>query len=176
MIGPMAVLLLSGLLSATDPAASPEPRVEASDRESNAVLRDGCRRSPTLRALVDSIDASAWFVFVQEGACPAGSDTVGCLLHTVGRYHGAPYLRIRIAARGRNRDRVIATLAHELQHAWEAISDPSVVDSESLSAMFRRIGFESLRTGSTTVLETAEADRVGTVVLHELDADNVQRR
>jgi len=173
---PIVLLLAGGLLAATDPVAAPEPRVESSDREAGAVLRDGYRRSPTLRALVDQIDASSWFVFVQQGACPAGSDTVGCLLHTVGRYHGAPYLRIRITARGRNRDHVIATLGHELQHAWEAISDPSVVDSGSLSAMFRRIGFESERAGSTIVFETAEADRVGAVVLRELDADNVQRR
>lgn len=172
----LAVLLLGVLLVATDPSASPEPHVQASDGDSAAVLRDGCRRSPTLRALVDSIDASPWFVFIQQGACPTGADTVGCLLHTVGRYRGALYLRIRITTRGRSRDHVIATLAHELRHAWEAISDPSVVDSESLSAMFRRIGFESLRAGSTTVFETPEADHVGAVVLHELDADNVQRR
>ena len=171
-----ALLLVGALLAATDPLAADEPRVDASDREIAEVLRDGCRRSPTLRALVDSIDASSWFVFVQQGACPSGSDTVGCLLHTVGHYHGTPYLRIRIVTRGRSRDRVIATIGHELQHAWEAISDPSVVDSESLSAMFRRIGFESLRARSTTVFETAEADRVGAVVLHELDEDNGQHR
>jgi hypothetical protein len=173
----LAVLLLLHLVGAADPSAatSPEERVVGSDRKSAALLSEGRRRSPTLRTLAANIDASPWLVFVQEGACPA-AETVGCLLHTVGRYGGAPYLRIRLVLRGRSRAQTIATLGHELQHAWEAISDPAVVDAQSLSAMFRRIGHESLHLGATQVFETVDADRVGALVLRELDSENVQGR
>ena len=166
---PAAVYVMVAALSGSEPAPA-LTRVDAISHRVAALIEDGCRRSTTFRTLVTQIEGTPWHVFIQDGACP-GTETIGCLLHTVGHYHGEPYLRIRVAVRGRNPQQIISTLAHELQHAWEVISDPSVVDSDTLSAMFRRIGFETLHTSSAQIFETAEADRVGFVVLHELDLE-----
>ena len=54
-------------------------------------------------------------MFVQAGRCPERA-AVACLLHFVGVYEGARYMRLLVPPHGRHPDTVIATIAHELQH------------------------------------------------------------
>jgi hypothetical protein len=63
-------------------------------------------------------------------------------------------------------DQMIATVAHELQHAVEVIEDASVVDEKSLIALYRRIGEPSRST--QTGWETINAQQTGYKVRREL--------
>ena len=63
---------------------------------------------------------------------------------------------------------MIATVAHELQHAVEVIEDESVKDERSLVALYKRIGQPSRAANSGW--ETTNAQQTGYQVRRELVA------
>jgi hypothetical protein len=136
-------------------ATVPADRVVVIDPVLVRVMADGYARSESFRDLIQQVDASGWVVFVQNGGCPM-KDAVGCLLHTVGRFEGRPYLRIRIVT-SRHPERVLATVAHELQHALEAITSGTVHDAPTLVALFERIGDSSTKVSGGVMFETNAA-------------------
>jgi hypothetical protein len=89
-------------------------------------------------------------------------------MHFVGRFDGRPYLRTLVNPDHRHRDNVIATLAHELQHAIEVASAPDITDAASIQALFRRIGRVRLGNRSAVTYETEAAERAGEAVQREL--------
>jgi len=62
----------------------------------------------------------------------------------------------------------LCTIGHELHHALEIASAPSVVDSESLAQLFTEIGFHSRMTNPDGQFETADAVAAGERIHHEL--------
>ena len=64
-------------------------------------------------------------------------------------------------------DQMIATLAHELQHAVEVVEDSAVTDEKTLVALYKRIGRPN-RTNSSTGWETVAAQEAGYQVRREL--------
>ncbi len=62
---------------------------------------------------------------------------------------------------------MIATIAHELQHAVEVIDDDNVNDEKSLVALYRRIGQQS-GNASPSRWETTAAQQAGFQVRKEL--------
>jgi hypothetical protein len=158
------LLLVCAPLPAT---AEPFRRDRTIDPALAELLERGYQRSVTLRGLIDRLEADNWVVFVQPGRCP-DRVLVGCLIHFVGTFEGRPFLRIVVVSRGRHPDQVIATLAHELQHALEVVSDGRVSDLSSLVALGRRIAQDAYRTSQATIYETSQARRVGDAVLREL--------
>ena len=172
---PTIVAMLVVLLSFPDVAATAG---QSASREPFAVVRVvdpqlrllvllGQERSVTFRQLVEEIRGSRWLVFIQSGRCPDKA-AVACLLHFAGVYQGAPYMRILVAQQGRHPDSLIATIAHELQHAAEVIRDPGVVDARTMREMFRRIGTISVRSAAGITYETNDARAVGEQVLRDL--------
>jgi hypothetical protein len=159
-----ALLLVCAPQSAT---TEPFRRVRATDLALVDLIQRGYARSATLRGLIDRLEAADWLVFVQPGRCP-DRVMVGCLIHFVGAFEGRPYLRLLISTDGRHIDQVIATLAHELQHAIEVVTDGGVTDRASLIALGRRLAQGQYRTSRATIYETSEARRVGDAVLREL--------
>jgi hypothetical protein len=142
-------------------------RVMAADPTHRELIGQGVERSATFRQLIADIDASPWLVFVQTGRCPEKL-TVACLLHFVGTFDGKPYLRVIAHAGPRHADNVIAVLAHELQHAREAIQAAGVEDAKGLRDLFARIGRVSVTRPGVMTYETAQAVRVGETVWREL--------
>jgi hypothetical protein len=132
-----------------------------------ALLLQGFERSLTLRALTADIEAFSWLVFVQEGRCPERL-TVACLLHVVGAFKGRPYLRVIIPSLHRHRDNLIASLAHELQHAREVIHAAGVENAADMRQLFKRIGYESVARARIVTYETDAAVRVQDTVWREL--------
>jgi len=131
-------------------------------------LADGRKRSPTLARVIERLEQSNWKVFVQMGRCPEPA-TVACLLHIVGQIEGRPYLRVVVNRRDRHPDQIIATIAHELQHALEVAEAPGpVTDGTSMAALFRRIGHVSVHREGVLTYETDGALAVGDAVLREL--------
>jgi len=118
------------------------PRVRYADPTIRQLLEEGVRRSPTFQRLVDTIQASDGIVYVDVGSC--GSVFVhGCLLHWIVVSGGVRFLRVRVSLRGRSCEAVIASIAHELQHATEVLADPSVTKASNIRALFERIGVPS---------------------------------
>jgi hypothetical protein len=146
--------------------ADPTRHLRIVDTVLAALTEQGARRSESFRALIDRVEGSDWLVFIQRGRCPDRS-LVGCLVHDVGIYEGRPYLRVLIEPEGRHPDLVISTLAHELQHALEAVSG-GVTDRASMKALFRRLASERIKTSRATIYETREARRIEDLVVREL--------
>jgi hypothetical protein len=133
------------------------------------LLREGQERSATLRGLQQEFASSGWLLFVQRGWCPERS-AFGCLIHHVGQFEGRWFLRVVVNPDRGRRDNVIATLAHELQHAIEVASAPGVTDAASIQALFRRIGHIRIKTRSVITYETDAAWRTEESVLRDLRA------
>jgi hypothetical protein len=144
-------------------------RVRPGNETLDRLIERGRSESPTFQRLIGALESADWLIFVQPGLCPDRT-MVGCLVHTVGRFGGRPYLRLLVTPAGRHPDVVIATLAHELQHAFEVVSDGTVTDQRSLIDLTRRIATSRFRTSKATIYETAAARRVQEAVLQELSS------
>lgn len=65
-------------------------------------------------------------------------------------------------------DRLIATVAHELQHAVEVAEHPEVTDASSALELYRRIAFGRCRQGLSEECETTRALATERKALEEL--------
>ena len=129
-------------------------------------MRQGAARSTTFKALVDRIEASHVIVYVAVN--PLMKSSLSGMLTWMTQAGGYRYLRASVSI-DLTPDQMIATLAHELQHAVEVIEDESVTDEASLVALYRRIG---LQNGSAAPMrwETIAAQETGFKVRRELAA------
>ena len=117
-----------------------DPRIRAIDHELRDALTDGVRVSPTLRRLVEELEASDLVIYLKFDRAPTrnASGHIAFLTATAGRR----YFQISIDRRNMGCQR-IAIVGHELQHALEIADEPLVVDEASLAALYQRIGFKS---------------------------------
>jgi hypothetical protein len=149
-------------------------RVKPIDPVLHDLLAGGSRRSATLRDLVDTLEGADWLVFVQRGRCPEKA-AVACLLHFVGAFEGAPYLRVVVPLRADHPDTTIALIAHELQHAREVITSGEVVDAAGIRQLFARIGSVSVERADVRTYETAAARQTEETVSRELRRQKAAR-
>ena len=161
----------AGVLAVAAPARGqaatwqPPPHVRP-EKELRALFDEALRRSETLREVVDQLEVMDVTVYIRThdlGA--AGLDGRVALLAVNGTHR---YLMIELAC-GRPDLQAMATLGHELFHAGEIASEPSVVDAATMAQYYTRIG---KLTGSTDegkrTYETRAAAAVGTRVRQEL--------
>src|SRR5688572_1765087 len=141
-------------------------RVRGLDAEFRALIREGDARSATLRDLIDEIQRSNTIVMIQYGLCAKGLIR-SCVTHVAGDAN-ARHIRVVINTRTTT-DRLIATIAHELQHAVEIIRTPYATDAETVMALYRRIGIGECSKGRSERCETEAALAVERQVLDELD-------
>jgi len=135
-----------------------------SDAYLQTVLDQTARRSPLLTAIVRTIDASDVIVHV---TCEhfATSDLEGRTAW-LSANPNARYLRVQIDCL-LSRPRLVAILAHELQHVAEVAVAADVVDQRSFARHFRRIGYSTCYGGTREQFETDAALRAGARVLRE---------
>jgi hypothetical protein len=161
-----SVALSIAILSATMTAAPRDggPRIRPQDARIRQVLQEGAARSATFKALVDRIEASNVIVYVAISPL-LKSSLSGALtwMTQAGEYR---YLRASISSEMLF-DQMIATVAHELQHAVEVIGDEKVKDERSLIALYKRIGHQNQLT-SPSGWETVAAQETGWQVRREL--------
>lgn len=178
---PMGIARLAMLVCAATVVAGPreEPpaadvrAVRSGDRLLNGLLAEGYARSTTFRGLVDGISQTDALVYVEAGVCAFGH-LDACLASYMAASGGRRYLRIVLTEplHVRSRDRLIALIGHELQHALEVAERPDVLDVTSMTRMFRRIGFPlEGRSG----FETSAARAAGAAVLNDLEASRPTR-
>jgi hypothetical protein len=166
-MSPALLLMLTVQMAGTpgpDAGTSPH-RLRTIDPIVSAVIREGKRRSPTFAALVDIVDRSDTFVYVVRAhTLPHGME--GCLVHEDGnsRYR---YLKVFLLM-GTPSERMIAVLAHELQHVHEVLNAGISTDQAAMDALFKRIGIPQLGTDTGEQYETTAAQEVMAVVAREL--------
>ena len=157
----VAVLSMSSALAAERVGG---PRLRPQDPRSVQVLKEGATRSATFRGLVNRIEASNLIVYIAVN--PVLKSTLSGALTWMTRAGDYRYVRASIST-DLTLDQMIASVAHELQHAVEVIEDESVTDERSLIALYKRIGQPS-RAAGPSGWETVAAQRTGTQVRREL--------
>lgn len=155
------MILTAGALAAPRDGG---PRIRPQDARIKQVLEAGAARSTTFKALVDRIEASNVIVYVAIN--PLLRSSLSGSLTWMTRAGEYRYVRASISPEMLF-DQMIATVAHELQHAVEVIGDESVVDEKSLTALYRRIGHAS-QASVPTGWETVAAQEAGWQVRREL--------
>lgn len=156
-----AVVMSSSTLAAQSPA---EPHLRPQDDRLRQLLLTGSARSATLRSLMDRVEASHVIVYLAIN--PLMKSNLSGMLTWMTRAGDYRYLRVSLDP-NLSPDQMIATIAHELQHAVEVIEDESVSDEKSLVALYKRIGQQP--SGSKPQQwETQAAQRTGFQVRQEL--------
>ena len=137
--------------------------VRATDPQFTALLQEGRDRSITFRRLMQRIDETDGYVYVERGACSVSAAPT-CLVLDVSDAAGARYLRIHVTRTIAPREKRITLIGHELQHADEILSRQWVRSAADAYALFTRIGSaESIRN-----FETPEAQHVEETIRREL--------
>ena len=147
------VLLLTFVLPYSV-SAETAPRVRVLDAHVKSLFDHGLTQSPTLRALVDKVEASSILVFVDgDMRMP---ERLGAQLNFVTSVNDVRYVRVDVNVLLAPR-RQIALLAHELQHALEIADRPEIQDIEAMESLYEDIGFQSFDNGRHRGFETDAA-------------------
>jgi hypothetical protein len=147
---------------------SPRRHVRTTDRRLRALLEEGLRLSPTLRALVARLQSSDVVVYLR---CDGSMDRTDGRLTFVSAAGGYRYVVVRMSHLAR--DRQIAIMAHELQHAIEIAGEPAIVDGPSLAREYQRIGFVNAWAPLPGIaFDTHAAVQIGRQVMKELSQDD----
>ena len=155
-----AVLVSNADAEPADKSRDGGPRIRPQDARSTQFLRDGIARSATFRALVNRIEASHVFVYIQVS--PFIRSTLAGQLTWMTQAGPYRYLRATLSPE-QTSDQGIASLAHELQHAVEVLADERVVNEKTLVSLYQRIGQKSsaaIASGWETVAAQEAASRV----------------
>jgi len=136
-------------------------RVRSDSAAVIALVDSGSRGSSTFKQLVLAIEGTDGVVYVRPGKCP-GYRIKGCLLHTMSATVEHRYLWIAIDLTGQPIDLTV-TIAHELRHALEILSDGSIRTGRGIFSFYYPNGNPGGRTA-----ETAAALATGAAVRREL--------
>ncbi len=132
--------------------------VRALDSRASSLLVEGHARSATFNRLLDALDESDLFVFVETGFL-----TAPARLTFAAASPAARFVRITLNV-PEAEDRLIAWLAHELQHAVEIASAVSVRSPVELSEFYQRTGQRVSAEGQCP----PDAQKVTALVLAEI--------
>lgn len=159
-----ATILVALAITAGPSESQVLPRVRSDSPAIADSIARGLPRSPTLRRLVDSINATDGLVYVDEGNC--GNSANACLLSSV--LIAGPYrvLRIQVNLRKGQGCDLVASIGHELQHALEVLSNARIRDHSQFYHFFDRVG-----TRDENRFETKAALRMGLTVAKECGRD-----
>jgi len=166
------------LMLALQVGAVPEERLRTlqklrtTDRIVSEAIRAGVLESATFASLVEIIERSNTIVYVAR-RLKLPHRMEGCLVHA-GRNQRYPYLRVLLRA-AIPPERMIAILAHELQHVREVLDAGVATDQRALKDLFARVGIPQLGTDNGEQYETQEAQRVMEVVAAEVRASRRTR-
>jgi hypothetical protein len=130
------------LLRESDGGAQPTApltgnRIRTSNAAIAALLEQVVKLSPTFQGLVDSINASDGIVYVERGECKIAVSS--CLLMSVVIAGPLRALNVRLDLQ-RPDDQLMGSIAHELRHAVEVLSDPSVRSDVGVENFYKVIG------------------------------------
>ena len=146
-------------------AQAPVPHLRPESPGLRDLTARAAERSPIVRALIDRLDQSSVIVYVRHRVFgPVSVDGRIGLLSVSGTHR---FLVIELAC-DRGEVTQMATLGHELHHALEIASEPSVVDTPTLVRFYSRVGSALQPMGVIMTFETQAAADTGARVRHEL--------
>jgi hypothetical protein len=149
---------LAWRVQADRPAVAPgAQRVRSDSAAVSALLDSGSRGSSTFSQLVLAIEGTDGVVYVRAGKCP-GYRVRGCLLHQMSATVERRYLWIALDVTGPPID-VIVTIAHELRHALEILSDRSIRTGRGIFAFYHPNGSPTRSSETSAALATGSAVR-----------------
>ncbi len=159
------ILLLITLAVPPRSNAQSAPHIRFLDPILKELFDHGMTQSPTLRALVEKVEAAPILVFIEgDIRMPL---YVGARLNFVTSVNGLRYVRVDIDCTLSPR-RQIALLAHELQHALEIGQRTDILDADGMESLYEEIGFQSNDNGSHKSYETEAAKAIQRAVDDEL--------
>jgi hypothetical protein len=135
------------------------PRVRSEDPALARLITQGSTQSSTFRHELDVISHTNGLVYVSKGRC--GHSVHACLVPTVDLAGPFRLLHIQID-RQRSEAETIGLIGHELWHAIEALSDPSITNNAAIELFFLKFGGHGVRP------ETSEAVHTGDAVFEEV--------
>lgn len=141
-------------------------RVRSSEPYINELIRDGYARSAAFRELVDVLQQSNVIVSIHPLTC-AGGRIRSCLVAVEGSSRER-HIWIKVDPQYTIKDRLTATIAHELQHAVEIAEHPNVFDASSTLLLYRRIAIGACGRGLSEECETQRALDTEKRVIEEL--------
>lgn len=156
-VAAIAAALMTNVPSA--PRAFPHLRTTSAYLLS--LIGEAREHSPTFLELAETLEASNVIVYFE--ATPHMEARYRGRVHFMGASAGYRYLRIQVRT-AMNRYDIIASIAHEMQHAREIAAHPEVVCEDSLAQLYRRIGDER----DWCMFETDEAQQAGRAVRTEI--------
>jgi hypothetical protein len=137
-------------------------RVRSTDPSLAGLIERATTQSSTFRGLLTAIQQTNGMVQIETGRC--GRSVRACLFMWMETAASNRFLRIAIDRRKGDSDtEVMASMGHELEHAVEALSEPSVTDGKCLYEFFDRF---ATRDGGR--FETDTALHIGDAVRNEL--------
>ena len=168
----LAITLVSSVAKAEDQPDPSDPariRVRSGSARLAALIHEATMRSPTFTSLVEAISATDGIVFVDEGTCPRA--LMACLRWQVTL--AGPYRLLFVTINPQRSDTdLMASVGHELQHALEVLSNPSVRSNADIHFLYMRgPSPETLR-----AVETAAAQAATNAILVELRRSRVREQ
>jgi hypothetical protein len=161
-----ALVIVIAVALQTDSRAQSHPHMRVLDPALKAHLERGVAQSPTLRDLVEEVEATPMLVFAECSLrLPTG---ISGRMNFVTSVNGVRFIRIAIDCMLTDKWQIMV-LAHEIQHALEIGRRPDVEDVEAMELLFEEIGFPTARDRAHRHFETEAAQVVQRAVEHELD-------
>jgi hypothetical protein len=158
---PPSACLLSLLLVAPAAFAGPEEaRIRCLDRESIQLLQEVREQSPTVRRMLERLEASDLITYIRIGP---SFGRLRATTRILGHVSEARFVLITITSMAPRVDQVLL-LGHELQHAVELAEAPWVRDDRGMIEMYERIGWRE----SSHAFETSAAVEAGRTVKDEV--------
>ena len=160
------LLALSTPLLAQEPAPIAQDHVRPLTSAARALVNAGGARSAAIRQLLDRLDVSDLIVYVDVQWF---HETRSGRLAFVGSAAGNRYVVLQIACGQIGSDQIVA-LGHELRHAVEVADAGEVIDRQTFSRLYQRIGQEVGGIGQNRQFETRAAIDVGRRVKDDLSS------
>lgn len=127
------------------------------------IIAQGSVQSETFRHVVNIINASNGIVYVEEGRCDFS--VRACLVAVAPAGADHRILNVRVDT-GKTDAELTGSIGHELYHATEVLSHPSVTTAAAMFSMYSRIGHFVHGIG----FETDDAIKAGDAVYTEMRA------
>jgi hypothetical protein len=148
------------------PGNRPVRHVRSSNVDLGTLIDQAGERSATFRALLDTINTSDSFVFVEAGECGHGVRACFVSVAEAGAYR---YMRVVVDTRKADWD-LMGSIGHELRHTIEVIANPHVRNNVNKHFFYEQIGTR----GTATARETQAAVDAGNTVRAEVRKFNQQ--
>jgi hypothetical protein len=155
------ILTMGAGITAAEPVDDPEDlAVRSSDVPVAGLIDRAARESPTFRSMVDAIRSAKGIVYIQPGKC--GHGVRSCLVDVLPA-GDRRILRAKVDVR-KSDPELMASIGHELRHALEVLSDPTIKSGNAMFYFYHR----TATMGSGRAFETPAAVLAGDTVGREI--------